>query len=577
MNNFKLLGVLLLSVVLFGCTEDIGPVTPDTPAVKETGTLILHITDQPLEGLKALNVTISKIEIRLVPEKGENEWVVFSEEEKAFDLMQLSGVTGLLGEKERPVGKYTQIRLTVKSAEVVLEDDSVHATEIPGGTVKLVKAFEIREGKTTELVLDFRPESVKKAGPNYVMTPVIKVLTMKEFREMKQEHEMFCGDGECGEGENHANCKPDCSFCGGEDAAECPEGFNCVLENPEEEDSTGVCVAEGKPEPVCGNGEKEAGENCITCAEDMPEGACERAKGKLELKITDKPFGGEYTAINVTISAIEVHKAEEKWFTFSEEKQGFDLLQLSNVSELLGEKELEVGHYTQIRLVVSEAAVTVDANTGDTNNDNGVPDVNTGNGDGKGNGNGVPDVNIPDNNAENKNDNNAGNGVPDVNIPDNNAGNKNDNNAFLAGKPQAESGTFDVRVPSEKIRLVRQFEIREGETTTLVLDFRPESVHFAGGQYILTPTIKVLTQEQFEDIELCGNGQLDEEETCYSCPEDVQCAEGELCCEDSCIVPECTEDGDCDDGLETTTDHCINAGECSAACKYTENPIPSEQ
>ena len=52
-----------------------------------------------------------------------------------------------------------------------------------------------------------------------------------------------------------------------------------------------------------------------------------------------------------------------------------------------------------------------------------------------------------------------------------------------------------LKIPSNKIKLVKPFTINSGETTTLTLDFDAgKSVHQAGSKYILKPTIKVIQE-----------------------------------------------------------------------------------
>jgi PKD repeat protein len=47
------------------------------------------------------------------------------------------------------------------------------------------------------------------------------------------------------------------------------------------------------------------------------------------------------------------------WYTIVNESQTFDLIALQNVTEVLGENILSVGKYTQIRLTVEEAEITI--------------------------------------------------------------------------------------------------------------------------------------------------------------------------------------------------------------------------
>ncbi len=193
----KLLLIALLSLVLltFGCPED--------PQEAKTGKLSLSITDKQVEGIEELHVTITAVEIHKAGATGDensngnsnrgdnSSWILFSEEEKTFDLMQLKSSEGLkevLGEKELEVGKYTQIRLTVKEVKAKINGEEFDV-EVPSDKLKIVHGFEIKEGEETELIIDFSPESVISANGGYKLKPVIKILTPKQFQERKQSKE----------------------------------------------------------------------------------------------------------------------------------------------------------------------------------------------------------------------------------------------------------------------------------------------------------------------------------------------------------------------------------------------------
>ena len=93
--------------------------------------------------------------------------------------------------------------------------------------------------------------------------------------------------------------------------------------------------------------------------------------GTLVLQITDQPNLNIEKAL-VTISSVQVHIAGEEesnetnttteagWFTVVDEAKTFDLIQIKDVKEFLGSAELQNGRYTQIRLDVGEALVTID-------------------------------------------------------------------------------------------------------------------------------------------------------------------------------------------------------------------------
>jgi len=52
------------------------------------------------------------------------------------------------------------------------------------------------------------------------------------------------------------------------------------------------------------------------------------------------------------------------WYTIVNESQTFDLIALQNVTDLLGEENLSAGKYTQIRLIVESAEITINNSSG---------------------------------------------------------------------------------------------------------------------------------------------------------------------------------------------------------------------
>ena len=137
------LPLLLVVILASGCTTQPG-----------TGNLVLKITDQPGLNIEEALVTISNVQVHIPSEDNESGWVTVVEGPVEYDLVELIGVEQVLGETTLTAGIYTQIRLEVESALVTIDGEQ-HDLDIPSGSVKLVRAFEIREGETTELILDF--------------------------------------------------------------------------------------------------------------------------------------------------------------------------------------------------------------------------------------------------------------------------------------------------------------------------------------------------------------------------------------------------------------------------------------
>jgi hypothetical protein len=96
-------------------------------------------------------------------------------------------------------------------------------------------------------------------------------------------------------------------------------------------------------------------------------GCIQKGEGTLILQITDAPGDLNITEALVTMSEVRVHYAGidnndtfGEWITIVNESQTFDLIALQNVTELFGTANLSAGWYTQIRLFVEQALVTID-------------------------------------------------------------------------------------------------------------------------------------------------------------------------------------------------------------------------
>lgn len=127
--------------------------------------------------------------------------------------------------------------------------------------------------------------------------------------------------------------------------------------------------------PYCGDGICQTTESCSICQTDC--GECPPPitfKGELVIAVKDvthKLTGGYIvTGLNLTIKSIQIHKTETndtdenitaaEWITVFNGTKKFDLVDYSeDLIALLGEKELEPGMYTQIRLYISEVDVKI--------------------------------------------------------------------------------------------------------------------------------------------------------------------------------------------------------------------------
>lgn len=150
-----LISLFLFAAVIFmaaSCNKD-----------SSTGTLIIKLSDAPFptDQVAEANVTISKIEARKAGETEGNPFIVLSEEELSFNLLDLTnGITANLVNTEVPEGSYNLFRLYIKSANIVLKDGRNFDMFVPSGSQTGIKIFVEPEivvagGLSAELLLDF--------------------------------------------------------------------------------------------------------------------------------------------------------------------------------------------------------------------------------------------------------------------------------------------------------------------------------------------------------------------------------------------------------------------------------------
>ncbi len=196
MHHIKLLlFIAVTSALMAGCTDD-SSTSPGDSNDTAKGTLKVLLTDSPGE-YDEVNITFSEVSVHYSGESAEDEeiqdeseensttqkiageWIIVTDETQTFDLLTLSnGVTALLGEQEMDEGHYTQIRLAITEAEVVVDTVS-YSLSIPSETLKFVSGFDIIPGIETELIVDFdAARSIHTTGKkaDYKMKPTIRII-----------------------------------------------------------------------------------------------------------------------------------------------------------------------------------------------------------------------------------------------------------------------------------------------------------------------------------------------------------------------------------------------------------------
>ncbi len=155
---------VLLLVFVAGCIPAPAEITPapaptpeptpaPTPTV-ERGIIEIRVTDPPPPGVDSANVTLTKLEVHLVSDN-ESGWITIIEEEVTFDLFEIIDQAMTLGSEDVTAGKYTQIRAEVTGVEGLTKAGDPYKAEVPSGTLKFVRPFNVETGITTVLTLDF--------------------------------------------------------------------------------------------------------------------------------------------------------------------------------------------------------------------------------------------------------------------------------------------------------------------------------------------------------------------------------------------------------------------------------------
>ena len=148
--------------------------------VPPTGTVEVHVTDAGhSSNVTSINITASAVEIHRAG-GNESEWVPLEITNYTFDLIALrdGGLEQLLAQENVTAGNYTQIRMTIEKVEVTLNGETKNAT-VPSGELKFVRPFDVVEGQTTILTLDFDADQlVTVTGDGEVLVRPVATLNV---------------------------------------------------------------------------------------------------------------------------------------------------------------------------------------------------------------------------------------------------------------------------------------------------------------------------------------------------------------------------------------------------------------
>jgi hypothetical protein len=174
---FLLAAFILFLQFLGGCKKEGDPASSNDP---QTGTLTIYLTDSPSAVFDSVNIIFSEVSAHI-----DSEWIsIRSDTMLRVNLLDLSnGNTIVFGSADVPAGEYTQIRIKIDGAYVVVEGQK-YPVEVPSGAqtgLKLGPQFTVAAGSTYELVVDFdvNRSIVIMEPPNtprYKLKPYLRVM-----------------------------------------------------------------------------------------------------------------------------------------------------------------------------------------------------------------------------------------------------------------------------------------------------------------------------------------------------------------------------------------------------------------
>jgi len=105
-------------------------------------------------------------------------WTIIVNQSQRVDLLQLTNVSQVLGQKTVDAGRYNQIRLKIDSGTITSNNTDSNL-DIPSGVLRLNRGFVLEPDETLQLTLDFNVEKsvIRTGSDQYRLKPVISVIT----------------------------------------------------------------------------------------------------------------------------------------------------------------------------------------------------------------------------------------------------------------------------------------------------------------------------------------------------------------------------------------------------------------
>jgi hypothetical protein len=172
---FGVLGVLLLALLVAGCTQSNGNGGYQGP---DSGRTVIGLQDAAtdMQGVTRVEMTVDEVSFHSAAQG----WVTVSRTPKTYDLLQLKAEssTALIADTSLKQDTYDQMRLHV-SRVVVYDASGSHDARLPSNELKFDGAVRVDTNYTSTATFDFiADESLHRTGNgSYIMAPVVHLQT----------------------------------------------------------------------------------------------------------------------------------------------------------------------------------------------------------------------------------------------------------------------------------------------------------------------------------------------------------------------------------------------------------------
>jgi hypothetical protein len=150
----------------------------------------LRLTDAVFADAARVDITFQEVHLR----KASGGWIKIPTGELSATLVDVAALQGtntadLVKNVDVPPGDYTELRLIVDDAAfsntIELVSGGVYELKIPSGRtagLKIKGNFNVSATQPTDIIVDLDlNQSIKVAGPNYIMKPVARLIDGKNF------------------------------------------------------------------------------------------------------------------------------------------------------------------------------------------------------------------------------------------------------------------------------------------------------------------------------------------------------------------------------------------------------------